>query len=104
DEITDNPGFAIDSADVYDFDYETGFGTLLGSGGTWGIHALGGSLFTDGQSRLYLMTQLAEIYEMDPETSDLSALLGEGPDTVTSVKGWSGIGGPLTDCVTGFVD
>jgi len=77
---------------------------LLGSGGTWSIHALGGTLFTDGQSRLYVMTQLAEIHEMDPETSDLSAVLGVGPDTTLSVKGWSGIAGPLTDCETGFVD
>src|SRR5690606_38617095 len=54
-EITDGNGFAIDSGQVYDFDYNTGTGTLLGPGGTWGIHALGGPLFDDDVARLYLL-------------------------------------------------
>lgn len=37
-EITDGQGFAIDSSSVYDFDYNTGTGTLLGAAGTYGVH------------------------------------------------------------------
>lgn len=101
--ITDNPGFAIDSGNIYDFDYETGIGTLIASGGTWGIHALGGSLFTDGISRLYVLSMNAELYEVDPVSFEVSDLLGTGPTVTTGSPGWSGLAGPLTDCVSGFI-
>jgi hypothetical protein len=101
-EITDNPGLALDSGNLYDFDYETGTGTAAGSGGDWGIHALGGPVFDDGIARLYVMSRDAELYEMDPETHDLSGVLQTGPKVTEGFHGWSGLAGPLTDCDSGF--
>ncbi|MFO8071730.1 MAG: putative metal-binding motif-containing protein [Polyangia bacterium] len=103
-DITDNPGFAIDSSDIYDFDYETGFGTLIGSGGTWGIHALGGPLFDDDVARLYILSSDAGLYEIDPFTYEVSESLGTGPAVSQGHAGWSGLAGPLTDCVSAFPD
>jgi hypothetical protein len=103
-EITDNPGFAIDSGDVYLFDYGVGNGTLAGPGGTWGIHALGGALFDDGVSRLYLLDMDANVYEMDPVTYVVSGVLGTGPAVTNGLPGWSGLSGPLTNCISGFVE
>lgn len=103
-QITDNPGYAIDSCDIYDFNYETGFGTLIASGGTWGIHALGGPLFTDDVSRLYVLSMDAELFEVDPVSFVVSGVLGTGPAVTTGLPGWTGLTGPLTDCVSGFVD
>lgn len=102
-EIHDNPGLAIDSGDVYEFDFETGTGTLAGSGGTWGIHALGKELFTDGQARLYVLASDAQLYRMDPQTYELSPSLGTGPSAVSQNPGWSGLAGPLTECDSGFI-
>jgi len=101
-EITDNPGLAIDTGTVYNFNYETGSGTMAGTGGTWGIHALGKDLFTDQVARLYVLTKDAELYEMDPTTYQLSGILGTGPTTAQGNAGWSGLAGPLTDCDSGF--
>lgn len=101
-EITDNPGLAIDTGTVYNFNYETGSGTMAGTGGTWGIHALGKDLFTDQVARLYVLTKDAELYEMDPVTYQLSGILGTGPATAQGNAGWSGLAGPLTDCDSGF--
>ncbi len=101
-EITDNPGLAIDTGNVYTFNYETGSGTPAGSGGTWGIHALGKDLFTDQLARLYVLTKDAELYEMDPVSYQLSGVLGTGPATAQGNAGWSGLAGPLTDCDSGF--
>jgi hypothetical protein len=101
-QITDNPGLAIDSGNVHVFDYETGSGTLVAQAGTWGIHALGGPLFSDAVSRLYVLTSDAELYEVDPVTYSLSGVLGTGPTPAQGSPGWSGLAGPLTDCVTGF--
>ncbi len=102
--VTDNPGFAIDTGNIYDFNYETGSGTHRGNGGTWGVHVLGGPLFDDGVSRLYLLDSSARLYEMDPTTDTLSDVLGTGPaiSTEGDNPGWSGLAGPLTDCETGF--
>lgn len=101
--ITDNPGTAIDTGDVYDFDYQTGTGTKVGKGGSWGIHALGGPLFTDGTARLYVMSDKAELFMMDPVAHTLSDVLATGPTVNGDVAGHSGLGGPLTNCQTGFV-
>lgn len=100
--ITDNPGFAIDSGTLYDFDYTTGTGTALGMAGTYGVHALGGALFDDGVSRLYVMTLAAEILEVDPITLAPSPVLATGPMLPGGNPGLAGITGPLTDCETGF--
>ncbi len=103
-QVTDNPGLAIDTGVIYDFNYETGTGTEAASGGTWGIHVLGGDLFQDARSRLYLLSSDAELFEVDPTSFDVSSPLGTGPDTDTdSPPGWSGLAGPLTECETGFV-
>jgi len=92
-EVTDNPGFAIDSGNVYLFDYVQGNGTLIQTGGDWGIHVLGGPLFADERPRLYLMDSQANLYELNPNTG--------GPAIPTSNhNGWSGLAGPLTDCET----
>jgi hypothetical protein len=101
-EIVDNPGLAIDSGTVHAFDFETGSGTAVGTGGTWGIHALGRELFTDGQARLYLLSSTAELYQMDPVTHVLSPGLGTGPTPGEGAAGWSGLAGPLTACDSGF--
>lgn len=92
----------IDTSEVYDFNYELGTGSLAGQGGTYGIHALGGPLFGDGISRLYVLNFKAELFEMDPNTYAVSAVLGTGPIDVEGIAGLSGLAGPLTDCDSGF--
>lgn len=103
-EVTDNPGFAIDSGIVYAFDYATGTGMPLGMAGTYGIHVLGGPLFDDGISRLYVFDIDAQLFEADPETLMLSDVLVTGPDlpNPNGVPGLCGMAGPLTDCISGF--
>lgn len=102
-EITDNPGFAIDSGRVHAFDYESGTGSEVAQGGTYGIHALGGSLFSDNRSRLYVLSATAELFEMDPVNFTLSEVLVTGPVPGEGLPGWSGLAGPLTHCDTGFL-
>lgn len=103
-EIHDNPGLAIDTGTVYEFNFETGTGTLGGTGGTWGIHALGKELFTDGVARLYVLSSDGHVYRMDPATYALSPSLGQGPASPSnSNRGWSSLAGPLTECDSGFV-
>ncbi|MFV8754828.1 hypothetical protein ACNOYE_30140 [Nannocystaceae bacterium ST9] len=104
-EITDGQGFAIDSGTVYDFDYLAGTGTVLGPGGTWGIHALGGPLFQDGVARLYLLDIDAQLFEADPDDLSLSDVLVTGPEPDgDAAAGWSGITGPLTECESTLPD
>lgn len=98
-EITDGAGFAIDSGEVYLFDYNLGTGKKLGNGGTWGSHALGGPLFTDKKARLYLLDIDARIFEAHPVTLALSPVLVTGPKPEGDAPaGWSGLTGPLTEC------
>lgn len=101
-QITDGTGFAIDTGTVYLFDYNTGTGTAIGNGGDWGIHALGGPLFTDGIPRLYILDRDGRLFEADPETLTLSDPLMVGPPATREplLAGWSGLAGPLTECVT----
>jgi hypothetical protein len=101
--ITDNPGFAIDTGHIHAFDYVRGTGTEVALGGTYGIHALGGMLFDDGTSRLYVLSSDAELHEVDPTTFELSEILTTGPTPDEGIPGWSGLAGPLTDCDTGFL-
>lgn len=102
--IVDNPGLAIDTGHIYAFNYETGKGSQVAQAGTFGIHALGGSLFGDKRSRLYVMNDNAEVFELDPTTYASSAALGKGPTPAQGAAGWSSLAGPLTDCAaTGFV-
>jgi hypothetical protein len=101
--ITDNPGYAIDSGHIWDFNYETGSGSEIGSGGSWGIHVLGGDLFVDDISRVYVLNSSAELMEWDPVNDQTSGVLYTGPVTgVSGNAGWSGLAGPLTECSTGF--
>ena len=100
--IQDNPGFAIDSGTVHTFDYETGVGMELATGGTFGIHALGGELFDDGVARLYVFESNGELFEMNPVSLAVSGPLATGPTDVQSNPGQSGLAGPLTNCQTGF--
>ena len=100
-QIQDNPGLAIDTGTVYNFNYETGSGTEAGSGGTFGIHALGRELFTDDTARLYVFDNGANLYEMDVEDFSVGDSLGQGPE-VEGTRGHSGLAGPLTNCVSGF--
>jgi hypothetical protein len=101
-QITDNPGLAIDTGTIHAFDYQTGSGTMVASGGTYGMHALGGALFADGLSRLYVLSVAAELFEVDPQSFALSGVLVTGPTPANGNAGWSGLAGPLTDCETGF--
>ncbi len=97
--ITDGEGFAIDSGTVYSFNYNTGTGTSLGNGGTWGSHALGGPLFVDDTARLYLLDVGARLFEADPVNLMLSPVLVTGPAPAGDAPaGWSGLTGPLTEC------
>lgn len=101
--VIDNPGFGIDSGAIYNLDYTTGTGSMLGMAGTYGIHTLGGPLFDDGVSRLYVLSVDAEVYEADPVTLMLSPVLATGPTLASGgPPGDSGFAGPLTDCQTGF--
>jgi hypothetical protein len=103
--VTDNPGLAIDTGNIYDFNYETGTGTLSSSGGDWGIHVLGGDLFTDDKARVYLLSKSAELFEMNINTGKVNSI-GQGPTGAeffgTDNPGWGGLAGPLTNCTTGF--
>lgn len=102
--IVDNPGLAIDTGRIYTFDYETGKGTEVAQAGTFGIYALGGSLFGDSRSRLYVMNEMAEFFELNPTSYASSSVLGKGPKPAQGVAGWSSLAGPLTDCApSGFV-
>ena len=101
--ISDNPGLAIDTGEVHAFNYQTGSGEKVGSGGTFGIHALGRELFADDTARLYVFDDDANLYEMDPVTFATSSSLGTGPSDVSGPAGHSGLAGPLTNCNTGFV-
>ncbi|MDC0672743.1 hypothetical protein [Nannocystis radixulma] len=101
--VIDNPGFGIDSGAIYNLDYTTGTGSMLGTGGTYGIHTLGGPLFDDSVSRLYVLSVDAEVYEADPMTLMLSPVLATGPTLASgNPPGDTGFAGPLTDCQTGF--
>jgi hypothetical protein len=75
---------------------------MIGTGGTFGIHALGRELFTDDVARLYVFNRDAELLEMDPVNLTLSTVLGRGPAVTAGIQGHSGLAGPLTDCDTGF--
>ena len=103
--ITDGQGLAIDSGQVYDFNYNTGTGTLLGSAGTYGIHALGGPLFDDLVARLYVLDIGGNLYEADPVDLALSPILVTGPAPLPNgIAGWSGLTGPLTECESTLPD
>jgi len=101
-QITDNPGLAIDTGNIHAFNFETGSGTQIAQAGTFGIHALGGPLFTDGTSRLYVLNEGAQLFEVDPVSFGVSGVLGTGPTTAQGPPGWSALAGPLTSCETGF--
>jgi hypothetical protein len=101
-QITDNPGLAIDTSNIHAFNYETGSGTQVAQAGTYGIHALGAPLFTDDLSRLYVLSSSAELFEVDPLTFAISSVLGTGPTPAQGTPGWSGLAGPLTSCTSGF--
>ncbi len=101
--IVDNPGLAIDTGHIHAFNYETGKGSEVATAGTFGIHALGGSLFSDSRSRLYVLNEAAEVFELNPTTYVPSGVLGTGPKPVQGPAGWSSLAGPLTDCApSGF--
>lgn len=101
--IRDNPGFGIDSGMVYALDYTDGTGVSLGTAGTYGIHALGGPLFDDGVSRLYVLDIDAQLFQADPATLALSPVLTTGPTLMSgNPPGNTGLAGPLTKCTTGF--
>jgi hypothetical protein len=108
DEITDGVGFAMDSAELWQIDYTTGTGTTLANtDGTWGIHALGGPLFNDLMPRLYILSAGddntgAELMEVNIMDYSNSSPLVEGPDLNLNngYNGWSGLAGPLTECMT----
>lgn len=101
-EISDGVGFAMDSSDLWQIDYTTGTGKLLaGTDGTWGIHALGGPLFGDGEPRLYILSSDAELLRVKLDDYSSTSLI-TGPDLKldTGYNGWSGLAGPLTECMT----
>jgi hypothetical protein len=100
-EINDLLGFAIDSSVLWQLDYTTGTGmNLADTSGTWGVHALGGPLFDDMQPRLYVLSQNATLFEIDLADFSSSEPLVVGPDLMHDNNGWSGLAGPLTECVT----
>jgi hypothetical protein len=64
---------------------------------------LGGSLFDDKVSRVYLLSRDAEVFLFDLTTNTASEPLLVGPDIPGSTNGHSGLTGPLTHCESGFV-
>ena len=102
-EIVDNPGFALDSSVLYVFDYTTGTGSQVATGGTYGVHALGGSLFDDATARLYVLNLDGQLFHLPTDTWTLSAPLATGPSPSNgNFAGMSGLAGPLTNCTHGF--
>lgn len=100
-EINDLLGFAIDSSVLWQLDYTTGTGmNLADTSGTWGVHALGGPLFDDAQPRLYVLSSSATLFGIDLADFSSSRSLVVGPDLMHDNNGWSGLAGPLTECVT----
>ncbi|MCB9705493.1 MAG: hypothetical protein H6711_26720 [Myxococcales bacterium] len=107
-EINDLLGFAMDSSFLWQLDYTTGTGmNLAKTAGTWGIHALGAPLFDDQQARLYVLSAGdadtgAELFLVDLGDYSSGAALVEGPDLdlQSGYNGWSGLAGPLTECMT----
>lgn len=100
-EISDKLGFAIDSSELWQIDYTTGTGmNLADTSGTWGVHALGGPLFDDATPRLYVLRQDATLFAVDLADFSSSRPLIVGPDIGHDNNGWSGLAGPLTECVT----
>ncbi|MGB1017061.1 MAG: hypothetical protein ACPG4T_23190, partial [Nannocystaceae bacterium] len=108
DEISDGIGFAMDSTVLWQLDYGTGTGEqLAGTDGTWGIHAVGGPLFDDMMPRIYILSagdnntgaELMEVYINDFSNSD-PLVIGPDLDLQSGHNGWSGLAGPLTECVT----
>lgn len=104
--IIDNPGMAIDTATVYDFNFETGQGTDMGGRvsdkDSWGIHTLGAPLFEDRTPRVYILNQDGELFMLDMAGYTLSQVLMQGPEVQGTQRGRSGLAGPLTECETGF--
>ncbi len=107
-EINDSQGFAIDSARLWQIDYTTGTGMQLSlTSGTYGVHALGGPLFDDGEPRLYVLSagnantgaQLFGI-SLGDYASSMPMVTGPDLDLNVGVNGWSGLAGPLTECMT----
>lgn len=101
-EISDGMGFAMDSSDLWRIDYTTGTGMKLDeTDGTWGIHALGGPLFADLLPRLYILSSNAELMAVQLDDYSTTQLL-VGPDLMlqSGYNGWSGLAGPLTECMT----
>jgi hypothetical protein len=107
-EVSDSLGFAMDSSVLWQIDYTTGTGMQLAeTDGTWGIHVLGGPLFDDMQPRLYILSSGgddsgAELMQVDLDGFSSSQPLIVGPDLNLSsgYNGWSGLAGPLTECMT----
>ena len=68
----------------------------------WGVHALGGPLFDNKKPRLYVLSQNAALFEIDLNNYKSSPQLVLGPDLKlqTGYNGWSGLAGPLTDCMS----
>jgi hypothetical protein len=66
------------------------------------MHALGGPLFTDGKSRLYVLSSNADLFEIDPVGFTSSGVIGTGPTPAQGTPGWSALAGPLTSCTSGF--
>ncbi|PCC72785.1 hypothetical protein SAMN02745121_01901 [Nannocystis exedens] len=107
-EVSDSLGFAMDSSNLWQIDYTTGTGMQLAdTDGTWGIHALGGPLFDDMQPRLYILSSGddqtgAALMQVDLDDFSNSRPLVTGPDFDLDggYNGWSGLAGPLTECMT----
>ena len=102
-EVNDKVGFAIDSTFLWRIDYTTGTGmNLAQTSGTWGVHLLGGPLFADQKPRLYVLSQNAALFQVNLQNYQSSQALVVGPNLMlqSGYNGWSGLAGPLTDCVT----
>jgi hypothetical protein len=100
-EVNDSLGFAMDTSALWQLDYTTGTGMQLAvTAGTFGIHALGGPLFDDGQPRLYVLSSAAGLFVVSLGDFSSSESLVVGPSLMQGPNGWSGLAGPLTECMT----
>ncbi len=101
--IVDNPGIGIDSGRLYAINFQNGTGAPVAEAGTWGVHALGGSLFANGVARMYVLSMEAELFRIDPVSYAPTGPLVVGPSIPAGLPGASGLAGPLTECDSGFV-
>ncbi|MFY0534713.1 hypothetical protein [Nannocystis pusilla] len=100
--VIDNPGFGIDSGAIYNLDYTTGTGTMLGMGGDYGIHSLGGPLRRRRLAPLRARHRRRRVLRRPGHPRALARPRHRPCPRQRQRPGNAGFAGPLTECNTGF--